>query len=260
MFLHLLASLAALIPLLTALWLVSLARRDASIADVFWGSGFVFVAWFAVWMNYPISPRVWLLTCLVTVWGLRLTIHLFRRNLSHGEDRRYTAMREKHGSRFAWISLFSVFLLQGLILWFVSFPLQVAAFFNEENSWSWLDGAGVLLWATGMFFETVGDWQLQRFLSQAGNRGKVMDRGLWRYTRHPNYFGDFCVWWGLFLIAAAGGALWTIASPLLMTFLLVRVSGVRLLESTISERRAGYAEYARRTNAFFPGPRRRSGS
>jgi steroid 5-alpha reductase family enzyme len=143
--------------------------------------------------------------------------------------------------------------LQSLLLWIVSLPLQVAALRATPNLLGWLDALGISLWAVGIFFETVGDWQLARFRSDPANRGRVFDGGLWRYTRHPNYFGDFCVWWGLYVVASAGGAAWTVFSPLLMSVLLLRVSGVGLLESTITERRPEYAAYQARTNAFFPG-------
>jgi steroid 5-alpha reductase family enzyme len=163
-------------------------------------------------------------------------------------------MRDYHGPRFWWVSLFTVFMLQALILWFVSLPIQVAAAVgNEIQPLGWLDALGVVLWGIGFTFEAVGDWQLARFKADPRNAGKVMARGLWKFTRHPNYFGDCCVWWAIYLIAAAGGAWWTIASPLLMTVLLLRVSGVTLLEKTIVERRPDYADYQARTNAFFPG-------
>ena len=165
-------------------------------------------------------------------------------------------MRTHHGPRFWWVSLFTVFLLQGTILWFISLPIQCAAVLKSSDSFGWIDAASVAIWSIGMFFETVGDWQLARFKADPNSAGRVMDRGLWRYTRHPNYFGDFCIWWGIYLIAAAGGAWYTVLSPLLMTLLLMRVSGVRLLESTISDRRPDYVAYAVRTNPFFPGPRR----
>jgi steroid 5-alpha reductase family enzyme len=154
------------------------------------------------------------------------------------------------------VSLFTVFLLQAALLWFVSLPIQVSAALNSTNPLGWLDGAGIAIWGLGLLFEAVGDWQLARFKMEPDNAGRVMDRGLWRYTRHPNYFGDFCVWWGLYLIAAAGGAALTIFSPLLMTLLLLKISGVSLLERTIAERRPEYIAYMARTNAFFPGPRK----
>ena len=240
--------------MMIVMWAISLLRRDASIVDPFWGAGFGLTAWLVLVWNYPVPGRVWMLAGMTTIWGMRLSLFLLWRNWSHGEDRRYAAMREKHGSRFWWISLITVFLLQGVIMWLVAFPLQVTAAVLSENSIGWLDYLGVAIWVIGLFFESVGDWQLARFKADPSNSGKVMDRGLWRYTRHPNYFGDFCIWWGIYLIAASGGAGWTIFSPLLMSILLMKVSGVTLLESTIGNRRPEYAAYCQRTNAFFPGP------
>jgi steroid 5-alpha reductase family enzyme len=175
-------------------------------------------------------------------------------------------MREQHGTRFWWISLLTVFLLQGVILWIVSLPIQAAMVATPSNvlfvatsgmPLSWLDFAGVGLWSIGLFFEAVGDFQMARFQADPNNAGRVMDRGLWRLTRHPNYFGDFCVWWGVYLIAFAGGAAWTIFSPLLMSWLLLKVSGVTLLEKTITHRRPDYAAYQARTSPFFPRPPRK---
>jgi len=250
----LLTTYAAIMGAMFVLWLVGVVRRDASIVDPFWGAGFVLTAWLALSLNAPTHARVMLLASLTSAWGLRLSLFLLSRNWAHGEDRRYGAMRDHHGRRFWWISLFTVFLLQGTILWFVSLPLQVAAARNSASQLGWLDATGTFVWAIGLFFEAVGDWQLARFKAIPANSAKVMDRGLWRYTRHPNYFGDFCVWWGLYVIATAGGAGWTFFSPLLMSILLMRVSGVSLLESTISDRRPEYARYRASTNAFFPGP------
>jgi len=249
----LLTNLAVTLVLMFLLWLVATTRRDASIVDPFWGTGFIVVAWLSCVLNTPADVRPGLLACLTTVWGLRLSLFLLWRNWGHGEDRRYETMRQHHGARFWWVSLFTVFVLQGVILWFVAMPLQVAAAINTAASVGWLDAIGAAVWGIGFFFETVGDWQLARFKADPRNAGRVMDRGLWRYTRHPNYFGDFCVWWGLYLIAVAGGAWWTVASPVLMSLLLMKVSGVTLLESTIVERRPEYAAYKARTNAFFPG-------
>jgi steroid 5-alpha reductase family enzyme len=254
--LTLLTNLIVLALAMILLWIVGTARRDASIVDPFWGFGFVLVAWIAWFTNSPAEPRVAVLVCLTTIWGLRLSIFLLARSCGHGEDRRYAAMRAHHGNRFWWVSLFTVFLLQGVLLWFVSLPVQSAAALNSSAAIGWMDATGVVVWSIGIFFEAVGDWQLARFKRDPGNARSVIDQGLWRYTRHPNYFGDFCVWWGLYLIAAAGGAWWTILSPMLLSFLLLRVSGVRLLERTIADRRPEYAAYVARTNAFFPGPRR----
>jgi steroid 5-alpha reductase family enzyme len=247
------ATLALSLAAQLLLWLVSLPLRNASIVDVWWGPGFAAIALFAC----ARAPEGHALATLFTLaWGLRLGAYLLWRNAGHGEDPRYAAMRRHHGARFAWVSLFTVFLLQGLLLWIVSLPVQVA-------QWGGLRGFGVcelvgtLLFGTGLFFEAVGDWQLARFKADPANAGRVMDRGLWRYTRHPNYFGDFCVWWGLFALALATPRGWlTLPSPLLMSFLLLRVSGVALLERSIGKRRPGYAEYRRRTSAFFPLPPR----
>lgn len=238
------------------LWMIATWRRDTSIVDPFWGTGFVIVAWVSWLMNSPVAIRVSLLAGLVTIWGLRLSLFLLWRNWGHGEDRRYGAMRAKHGSRFWLVSLGTVFLLQGIILCFVALPIQISAMKNLPDKLTWLDAVGIVIWAIGVFFESAGDWQLARFKANPDNAGRVMDRGLWRLTRHPNYFGDFCVWWGLYLIALAGGAGWTIGSPLLMSVLLMKVSGVTLLETTITDRRPDYAAYKSRTNAFFPGPPR----
>lgn len=247
-------NLATLLGLLGLVWLVSLVRRDASVVDPFWGTGFVVVVWLSCLQAGTPGSRPLLLAVLTTLWGLRLSLYLLWRNWGRGEDRRYRAMREKHGARFWWVSLGTVFLLQGVLLWFVSLPLQAGV--RQTAPLWWLDLVGGGLWTLGFTFEVVGDWQLARFTSDPDNRGRVLDRGLWRYTRHPNYFGDFCVWWGLFLIAAAAGAWWTIPGPLLMSWLLLRVSGVPLLEKDIADRRAGYADYVARTSAFFPVPPR----
>lgn len=244
-----LAGLALLVAT-TALWALSLALRDSSIVDIFWGSGFVLVAWLVFAVAAGGGGRPLLIAALVSVWGLRLTAYLARRNLGKGEDRRYTEMRERHGARWPLRSLFIVFWLQGALVWIVSLPVQVGI--AQGGGLVALDWLGVALWALGLCFEAVGDLQLSRFKADPANRGRVMDRGLWRYTRHPNYFGDFCVWWGIYLVALAAGAWWTVVGPLLMSWLLIRFSGVPILERSLHERRPGYAEYAARTSAFLP--------
>lgn len=258
----LLNSLLILTATITCIWLISLARHDASIIDPFWGTGFVLVTWFVLASAPPtqVPGRSWLLTSLTTIWGLRLSLYLLWRNWGHGEDRRYQAMREHHGKRFWWVSFLTVFLLQAVILWIVSLSIQVAILNTESKPLHWLDLAGLAVWGIGLFFEAVGDYQMARFQAAPQNTGRVMDRGLWRLTRHPNYFGDFCVWWGLYLIAAAGGAAWTIFGPLLMSFLLLKVSGVTLLEKSITDRRPDYAAYQARTSSFLPWPPSESGS
>ncbi|MCA9263909.1 MAG: DUF1295 domain-containing protein [Planctomycetales bacterium] len=245
--------------LVSLLWCCSIRRRDTGIVDPFWGTGFVVVAWttaFQWWrLGHEVHRLGWLLVALTTAWGLRLSLYLLWRNWGEGEDRRYAQMRQHHGERFWWVSFFTVFALQGLILWVVSWPIQ-AGIASTGFTVSWAAGVGGIVWTIGIFFEAVGDWQMARFKARPDTEGQVMHRGLWQYTRHPNYFGDFCVWWGIYLVACDAGAWWTVVSPLLMSFLLTRVSGVTLLETDISERRPAYREYRRRTNAFFPGPRR----
>lgn len=255
---HAAAALAIVAAAFLLLWLLSLRLRDASIVDVFWGPGFALVAAVSLALS-PLGFRTrgLLVLVLVTVWGLRLGVHIFLRNHGRPEDPRYQAMRRSWGDRFPVASLFTVFAFQALILWVVSAPLQAAQRSAVPASLGPWDAAGVLAWAIGFFFETVGDAQLARFRADPANAGRVMDHGLWRYTRHPNYFGDFMVWWGIFLIAAESGAgAWGFAGPILMTVLLVKVSGAGLLEKDIAERRPGYAEYVRRTSGFFPRPPR----
>jgi steroid 5-alpha reductase family enzyme len=251
---QLLGTLLVVLITMIGLWLISLWRRDASVVDPFWGTGFVIVAAYALFTTPAAqdAARCLLLAALTTIWGLRLSIYLLWRNLGHGEDRRYKAMRDHHGPRFWWVSLLTVFLLQGVLLWIVSMPIQVAMFRASTSPLGWFDFVGVSLWCVGLFFEAVGDWQMAGFQANPDNTGRVMNRGLWQWTRHPNYFGDFCIWWGLYLIATPGSAGWTVFSPLLMSFFLLKVSGVTLLEKTITTRRPDYAAYQARTSAFFP--------
>ncbi|MEX1208181.1 MAG: DUF1295 domain-containing protein [Acidimicrobiia bacterium] len=241
---------------LVVVWLASLALHNASIVDPFWGTGFTIVAWTAFIVAGDRGAHDLLLALLVTIWGTRLSGYLLWRSIGKEEDYRYQAFRRRWGSRFGIVSLFTVFLLQGVLLWIVSLPVQVAMLAPGEIGL--LSAIGIVVWGIGLSFEAIGDWQLARFKANPDNRGQVMDRGMWRYTRHPNYFGDFCVWWGIFIAALdASGTAWTVIGPMLMSWLLIRVSGVAMLEKTIAKRRPGYAEYAARTNAFFPGPVRR---
>ena len=250
----LLVNAATIAGCMITLWLVSLWLKDASIVDIFWGFGFVVVAWVSTLCAASPGPLAWLTTLLVTVWGVRLAGYLAWRNLGHGEDKRYAEMREKPGRNFALFSLVVVFGLQGTIMWIVSLPLQILP--TLEGSFSPLTSLGLLLWAIGLAFEAIGDFQLSRFKSTPDNKGKVLDQGLWHYTRHPNYFGDFVVWWGYYILAlsAGGSAWWTAIGPALMTFCLLYFSGVAHLEQRIKNRRPEYADYIRRTSAFFPWP------
>lgn len=235
-----------------ASWVVSVIKRDVSIVDSMWSLMFLLAApVYAVSLPAP-GPRTELVLLLVTVWALRLFIHITWRNWGEQEDRRYQAIRANNEPYFAFKSLYIVFGLQALIAWVVSLPLLAAI--ASPADLGYVDLAAVLIWTVGMVFEAGGDYQLARFRSDPQNRDKVMDRGLWRYTRHPNYFGDACVWWGFGLFGITAGAWWVLLSPVLMTFLLLRVSGVSLLEQDIGERRPAYADYIVRTNAFLPAP------
>ena len=248
-----LLGLVIILGVLTVVWVLSLRLRDASVADVCWGLGFVLLAWLYCLLSPTLTPRSWLVAVLTTLWGARLSLHIFRRNHGKGEDPRYRAMRASHGHTFWWRSLFTVFWLQGAILWFVALPLLAAVRAAEPLTLTPLDGLGILVFAMGFGFEVVGDRQLRRFRDDPSNRGQVLDRGLWRYTRHPNYFGDAVLWWGLYAIAAATPDGWlTVLSPALMTFLLMRVSGVTLLEQSLITSKPGYRAYIARTPVFFP--------
>ncbi len=245
---------------MTALWLVSIALVDVSIVDVFWGLGFAAIAWIA-WTGTSSparwSPHALIVLALVSLWAARLALHLFRRwRRAAGEDRRYAAMRRKAGARFARRSLLTVFGLQGLLMWIISLPLQLAVARGGTSLGS-LGWVGLAIFAAGWGCETIADLQLTRFRSSRDNAGRVLDIGLWAWSRHPNYFGEVVLWWGLFLVAVEGtGAWWTVISPVIVTVLLVRVSGIPMLEHGMERRRPGYAEYVARTSAFVPLPPR----
>lgn len=239
--------------MMIALWLLSLYLKDSSIVDIFWGTGFVITAW----VYFYLTPdgfviRKLLIASLTTIWGLRLSIHILLRNLGHGEDFRYQKWRQESGGNWWWFSFFKVFALQGLLMWIISIPILAAQFSSTPSSLIWLDYLGIVVWGIGFTFEAGGDWQLSRFRANPDNKGKLLNSGLWRFTRHPNYFGDAAQWWGFYLFAAAAGGYWTIFSPILMTLLLRNVSGVAMLEKTLKETKPGYKEYVENTNAFFP--------
>jgi steroid 5-alpha reductase family enzyme len=235
----------------TALWLLSVARRDASVVDLFWGPAFALVA--ALGLATQPSPRGGLVAGLVTLWALRLALHLYLRNRSAGEDARYAAMRRSHGARFWWVSLFTVFLLQACLAVIIAAPLLAVFSPQGPAGIGSLDLVAAALVLCGIGFEATADAQLTRFRRDPANRGRVLDSGLWRYSRHPNYFGDAVVWWGLGLFGLGSGSAGSLAGPALMTFFLLRVSGVALLERTIGDRRPDYARYIASTPAFFPG-------
>ncbi|MBK1718317.1 DUF1295 domain-containing protein [Thiocystis violacea] len=237
-------------------WLVSLPIRNVGFVDSLWSLFFLAMAAVYIFLAPEPVTRAWLVLGLVAIWAIRLSFHITRRNLGQAEDHRYQAIRANNDPGFWWKSLYIVFGLQAVLAWIISLPLLAAM--RATGELGWIDALALSLWLIGFYFEALGDKQLADFKAEPENQGRVMDQGLWRYTRHPNYFGEACIWWGYFLFALAAGGWWTLLSPILMTFLLLRVSGVALLEKDIAERRPGYRDYVRRTNAFFPGPPRRS--
>jgi steroid 5-alpha reductase family enzyme len=234
-----------------AAWVVSVIRRDVSLVDSLWSLLFLLALVTYLATSAVVGPRSWLLTALVAVWAVRLSLYITVRNRGVAEDRRYQAIRRNNEPHFWLKSVYIVFLLQGFLAWVVCLPALAAV--SGQTPPGPLDWAGVALWLVGMFFEVVGDQQLARFRRSERAPGAVLDTGLWRYTRHPNYFGEAALWWGIYLLALSAGAWWTVFAPVLMTFLLLRVSGVALLEKDIGERRPAYRDYVLRTNAFFPG-------
>jgi steroid 5-alpha reductase family enzyme len=246
-------TLTAVVVMMSAGWCVSLITRNVTIVDSLWGMGFILVAWLTFVLGDGFSGRKVLICLLVTIWGLRLTIHLTRRNHGKGEDPRYAEWRKKSGRRFWLVSLFKVFLLQSVFLWVIALALQWGQLAPEPADFKPLDYFGAILWAIGFFFEAVSDRQLARFKADPANKGRVMDRGLWAWSRHPNYFGESLVWWGIFLITlATPNAVWTIVSPILITTVLLKMTGIPLMEKEIVYRRPGYKAYVERTSAFFP--------
>ncbi len=242
---------AAVAAVAVTFWVVSLIRRDVSIVDSLWSLMFLLALLVYLAAGATTGPRAWLVASMVAVWALRLSVYITVRNHGQPEDHRYQAIRRNNEPHFWFKSLFIVFLLQGFLAWVICLPALAAV--SGQTTPGPLDFMGLALWLVGMIFEVVGDWQLARFRRSRREPGAVLDTGLWRYTRHPNYFGEATLWWGMYLMALSAGAWWTIFAPLLMTFLLLRVSGVALLEKDIADRRPAYRDYIRRTNAFFPG-------
>ena len=240
--------------IMVSTWLLSVIIKNASIVDIVWGAGFAITSWVLALTVDGDSGRQVLLAIMVGLWGTRLAVYLAKRNIGHGEDWRYKAMRKKAGKKFPVSSLITVFGLQGVLMWVVSLPVQ---FGNGDSSPGVgpLAVIGIMVWLVGLSFEAIGDLQLSRFKKNPANTGKVMDSGLWSLTRHPNYFGDALLWWGIGIVGAeTGSGVIGFVGPLVMTFFLLRVSGVPMLERSLSKRREGYAEYVARTSPFFPRP------
>ncbi|MCW8851927.1 MAG: DUF1295 domain-containing protein [Gammaproteobacteria bacterium] len=234
-----------------ALWIVSRIKHDVGIVDSFWSLLILAAGMcFLFFSDARITERHTIITIMLAAWAIRLAVHITWRNWGQEEDSRYQEIRKNNQPNFEFKSLYIVFLLQAFLALIVALPLM--SIFSSETAINRLDYLAFALWTFGMLFEAVSDMQLARFKASEKNRGKVLNTGLWRYSRHPNYFGEFCIWWAFFLFAVASGYWWSIVSPLLMSILLLKVSGVSLLESTISERRPEYADYRKSTNAFFP--------
>ncbi len=245
-------TLAAIIIMMTGLWIASIFLKNVAIVDLFWGFGFVLAGWIYFFYTDGYEVRKILLMVLVTIWGLRLSIYLAWRNLGKGEDFRYQQFRKNYGEKYWWISFLQTFLLQGILMWLISAPLLGAQFYSGNSSLNIFDILGILLWIIGIIFEAGGDFQLAKFKSNPDNKGKVLDSGFWRYTRHPNYFGDASVWWGYGFICIASGSYLPFLGSLLMTALIIKVSGVALLEKTLTNTKPQYKDYIEKTSPFIP--------
>jgi steroid 5-alpha reductase family enzyme len=238
--------------MVSILWVVSVALKNVSIVDLFWGAGFVVINTF-YFFNTNTTPAKTVLLVLVAIWGLRLSIYLAWRNIGKGEDFRYREFRRQYGEKnYWWISFFQTFLLQGILMWIISLPLLGINLNSSSQNLGLLDFLGILVWLIGFIFEAGGDFQLARFRKDANNKGKVLDTGFWRYTRHPNYFGDSAVWWGYGLLCLSTGSYWYVTGSVLMTLLIIKVSGVALLEKSLKEAKPQYHDYIRKTSSFIP--------
>jgi steroid 5-alpha reductase family enzyme len=246
-------ALLVIMIMMSVLWIFSVIFKNVSIVDLFWGAGFVLTAGFYFLNTEGFELRKIILMILVTIWGLRLSGYLTWRNRGKGEDFRYREFRKKYGEkRYWWISFFQTFMLQGILMWLISAPLLGAQYCGHEKNLGVLDIIGMFFWITGILFESGGDYQLARFKATPSNKGKVLDTGFWHYTRHPNYFGDSSVWWGYGLICLAAGSNIPVLGSLLMTLLIIKVSGVALLEKSLTEQKPQYRDYIDKTSAFLP--------
>ena len=246
-------ALMVIMIMMTTLWVISVFIKNVSIVDLFWGLGFVVTGWFYYFNTEGLESRKLVLMIMVTVWGLRLSGYLTWRNAGKGEDFRYKQFRKNYGERrYWWISFFQTFLLQGVLMWLISVPLLGAQYLSVNSHLGVLDFAGIILWVIGITFETGGDYQLARFKADPSNKGKVLDSGFWKFSRHPNYFGDAAAWWGYGLLSIAAGSFLPALGSLLMTALIIKVSGVALLEKSLVSDKPGYREYVERTSAFIP--------
>ena len=249
----LLTQLAVIVIYMTAWYLVSRALTRFDVADIGWGPGFIVSAVTAAAINESLNPRAYLVMALVIIWGMRLSLHVYLRNRGKPEDARYRSWRQEWGKNANIRAFFQIFMLQGLLVMVISLPVT-SVIRAGRMPFTILDAAGLLIWAMGFLFEAISDLQLVRFKKDAAHKGKIIMTGLWRYSRHPNYFGEVTLWWGIYLIAVAAGAGWPmIIGPLTITFLILKVSGIPMLEKKY-EGNPEFEEYRQRTSAFFPLP------
>jgi len=242
-----------IISLLTILWLISVFIKNVSIVDIFWGLGFLFINLYYFLASDEFYTRKIILLVLVTLWALRLSIYLAWRNIGKGEDYRYQEFRKKYGEeRYWWVSFFQVFLLQGILIVLVSLPLLATNFETQNDYLNLFDYLAILFWVIGFIVESAGDYRLSKFKMNPNNKGKVLNTGLGKYTRHPNYFGDTIVWWAYAIFSIASQNYWSFIGSIIMTLLIVKVSGVALLEKSLKDKKLEYLEYIRKTNSFFP--------
>jgi steroid 5-alpha reductase family enzyme len=246
---------ASILVYMTGWFIAAQVRGRNDIADVAWGLGFILVAGVSLVAAGVYPLRGLLVSGLVLIWGGRLALHIHSRNRGRGEDSRYRKWREEWGKWFVLHSFLQVFMLQGILLLLVATPV---VFVNQAPAapLGWLDLLGLAIWLTGFCFEAIGDWQLQTFIRNPANKGNLMTSGLWRYTRHPNYFGEVTLWWGIWLMTLSLPGGWmTVVGPMTITVLILKVSGIPMLEKPYEDR-ADFQEYKRRTSAFFPLPLR----
>ncbi len=241
-----------IIIIMSLLWFISIYKKNVSIVDLFWGIGFVILGIFYFFNTEGLEIRKTIVSILVSIWGIRLSLYLTWRNWNKGEDFRYQNFRKQFGKKnYWWISFFQTFLLQGILMWLISAPLLSSQFF-KNNSLNIFDSIAIIIWIIGFIFEAGGDYQLANFKNNPQNKGKVLNTGLWKYSRHPNYFGDATIWWSFGLFSVAAGNYFSLLSSLLMTLLIIKISGVSLLEKTLKSSKPQYREYIKKTPAFFP--------
>ena len=235
----------------TALFILGTILKNNSIVDIGWGPGFVIVAWGLLLIRMPDSLPQFVITVLISLWGVRLYLHIKRRNQGKGEDFRYVNFRKAWGKWVVPRAFFQIYMLQGALLYIISLPVILKPQ-SPPPTIHWMLYLGIAVFLIGFLFEVIGDWQLARFKAMPHSKGKLMTTGLWNYTRHPNYFGESVVWWGVFLCALSGGVtVLAVISPITITLLLLFVSGVPMLEKAM-QNRPGFAEYAAKTPKFFP--------